>query len=75
MSRSEIFDELHAARFAAFFFQLLGAAERESCLSRRFVASYSLRDELFDLMLVVKAQLVVEFGFDGFRDEIATAHE
>ena len=62
-------EELHAARVATFFFQLFGAADDQTGLSRCLLARLPGGDELLDLTLVVEAKLVVHLGLDFFALE------
>jgi hypothetical protein len=66
------FEEVHAARLAAFLFELIDSAEFETSAAASFQERQAGLNELFDLLVEVKAQFVVEFVFDGTTPEQGT---
>ncbi len=56
---------MYTARFAAFLFDLVSAAEDESRAAARFRKKQARLNELLDLLIEVKPQFFVEFALDS----------
>src|SRR5467141_1425249 len=68
----ERFDEAHASRIAMFFFKLFHSAEFQPRAAPGFRCRQAGLDELRDLLLEMKAQLLVDFSLDTFPAEERT---
>jgi hypothetical protein len=72
---AERFEEMRSAGVAAFFFDLVIAAEGQARVATRFYRGQTRPDKLLDLLIEMKAQLVVEFALDGVCAETGRGGE
>src|ERR1700691_1193508 len=63
------FEKTHAPSVAAFFFNLLRCAEFQPRSPPRFLARHTRLHVLRNLLLEMKAQLVVQFTLDGIASK------
>jgi hypothetical protein len=72
----QVFEPAGAACVATLFFDLLEAAEREACAARGFFTRNACCYVLTDFVVEMRAELIVEFGFDsGATEQSAETEE
>ena len=64
-SLHQIFDEVHTASVAAFFFDLIEGTEFQAGAAAGFCWCETGVDQLLDVLIEMEAELGVEFIFDG----------